>query len=87
MYNLNLFLHQFRLQKSQEDQELTNLVTLISLNYKRGVYKEMFCQHNVNVTLSVAESGAFYSFLPIKSKKNHAIDTKSRGRRLESAIQ
>ena len=87
VYNLNLFLHQFRLQKSQEDQELTNLVTLISLNYKRGVYKEMFCQHNVNVTLSVAESGAFYSFLPIKSKKNHAIDTKSRGRRLESAIQ
>ena len=47
----NFFLHQFRLHKSQEDQELTNPVTLISLNYKRGVYKEMFYQHNVNVTL------------------------------------
>ena len=45
----------FRFQKFHEDQELSNPVTRISHNYKRFVYKEMFYQHNINVTLSVAE--------------------------------
>ena len=43
--HVKLFLDHFRLHKSQEDQELTNPVTPISHNY----------QHNVSVTLSVAE--------------------------------
>ena len=43
--HLKIFLDHFRLHKSQEDQELTNPVTPISHNY----------QHNVSVTLSVAE--------------------------------
>ena len=52
---LQLFLDRFGLEKSQGNQELTNPVTPISHNYKRGVCKEMFYQHNVNVTLLVAE--------------------------------
>ena len=52
---LKLFLDHFWLQKSQGEQELTNPVTPVSHNYKRGVYEEMFYQHNVNVTLLVAE--------------------------------
>ena len=53
--HVKLFLDHLRLEKSQEDQELTNPAMQISNNYKGGVYKEMFYQHNVNVTLSVAE--------------------------------
>ena len=53
--HVKLFLDHVRLEKSLEDQELTNPVTPISHNYKRGIYKEMFYQDNVNVTLLVAE--------------------------------
>ena len=42
----------FRLHKSKEDQELTNPVTPVSQIYKRGLYKEMFYQHNVNGNVS-----------------------------------
>ena len=52
--HVKLFLDHFGLKKSQADQELTNPVTQISHNYKGCVYKEMFYQHNMNVTLAVA---------------------------------
>ena len=71
---LKLFLDHFWLQKSQGEQELTNPVTPVSHNYKRGVYEEMFYQHNVNVTLLVAEwrrvaqSGAEWRSGPITQR-------------------
>ena len=40
--HVKLFLDHFRLQKSQEDRELTNPVTRISHSYKRGFYEEIF---------------------------------------------
>ena len=43
----------FTLHKSQEDQELTNPVTPVSQICKRGVYNEMFYQHNVNGNVSI----------------------------------
>ena len=52
--HVKLFLDHFGLKKSQADQELTNTVTRFSHNYKGCVYKVMFYQHNMNVTLSVA---------------------------------
>ena len=53
--HLKLFLD----HKSQEDQKLTNPVTPVSQIYKRGLYKEMFYQHNVNSNVSsrVAQRG------------------------------
>ena len=53
--HVKLFLDHFRLEKSQGDDESTNPVTPISHNYKRNVYTVMLYQHNVNVTLLVAE--------------------------------
>ena len=47
---------------------MTNPVTPISHNYKRGVYKEIFYRHNVNVSLSVSRVAQWERAGPITQR-------------------